>query len=39
MQLAMLALAALALAIGLFPRLTYPLLDNATRCILKIVAG
>jgi len=39
MQAAMLILAILTLAVGVIPRLTYPLLDNATRCIMKIVAG
>lgn len=39
MQLAMIILAVLALAIGVIPRLTYPLLDNATRCILSIAGG
>jgi len=37
MQVAMLVLAAMTLAIGLIPKLTYPLLDSATRCILQIL--
>jgi formate hydrogenlyase subunit 3/multisubunit Na+/H+ antiporter MnhD subunit len=35
----MLFLAGLALLIGVFPGLTYPLLDSATRCVLRIMGA
>ena len=27
------------LTLGVYPRAAYPLLDNATRCILRVLGG
>ena len=39
MWIGMIVLAILCIALGVYPRLIYPLLDSATRCILSIIGG
>jgi formate hydrogenlyase subunit 3/multisubunit Na+/H+ antiporter MnhD subunit len=39
MSFAMIVLAGLALLIGVYPHVLYPLLDGATRCVLQIMAA
>lgn len=39
MWISMVGLALLCLILGVYPHLAYPLLDSATRCVLKIAGG
>lgn len=39
MWLGMTVLALLCIVIGIYPKLVYPILDSATKCILKILGG
>ena len=39
MWVGMVALAALCIAIGVYPQLVYPMVESATNCILSILGG